>query len=244
MKNSFMHHEIKYLLKNELRFSIEHAMTEYMTPDIFGKSTVCSVYYDTPDYRLIRRSLEKPIYKEKLRIRSYGTAQPGDSVFLELKKKYNGVVYKRRISLSEHEAEDYMNGLGAFPIPSQIGKEIDYFRSFYGYVVPAMYISCERSPFYSKDNTLRITFDQNILWRATELNLTVPPHGQELLEEGYSLMEIKTAVGLPLWLTQLLTKNKLLKTNFSKYGTAYQQLRKTVLSGEDHFARSTVSTLI
>lgn len=232
MKNKFMRYEMKYMLSTEQRFLIEHAMNEYMIPDEFGESTICNVYYDTPDYRLIRRSLERPIYKEKLRVRSYGAVKPEDKVFLELKKKYNSVVFKRRISITEDEVEDYILGQTGLPVTSQIGKEIDYFRTLYSVVVPTMYISYERSPYFGKnDPDLRITFDHNVLWRQTELNLTIPPYGQSLLEEGYSLMEIKTAVGIPLWLTHLLSKNRITKTNFSKYGNAYQKSCKNMLQG-------------
>lgn len=232
IKNMFMRYEIKYMVTEEQRFLIEHAMSEYMIPDEYGESTICNIYYDTPDYRLIRRSLEKPIYKEKLRVRSYGTAGAEDKVFLELKKKYNSVVYKRRISLAENEVEQYMNGVDSLAMQSQIGKEIDYFRALYGHVIPAMYISYERSPYFSKDDpNLRITFDRNILWRDTELSLTVPPNGCSLLKDGYALMEVKTAGGLPLWLTHLLTKNKIIKTSFSKYGNAYQRSCNALLVG-------------
>lgn len=237
IKSIFMRYEIKYMVTDEQRWQIEYAMRDDMIPDEFGESTVCNVYYDTPDYRLIRCSLEKPVYKEKLRVRSYGTAGSEDKVFLELKKKYNSVVYKRRISLREDEAEGYMDGSASLPTPSQIGNEIDYFRKLYGVIVPAMHISYDRSPFFCKnDPNLRITFDRNVLWRETDLSLSVPPYGMSLLKDGYSLMEIKTAGGLPLWLTHLLTKNRLFKTSFSKYGNAYLETRKSAVLGGIHCA--------
>jgi len=237
LKNTFMRHELKYMVSDRQCWLIEEAMRNHMMPDDFGVSTLCNIYYDTPDDRLIRRSLEKPVYKEKLRIRSYGTVGPNDRVFLELKKKYQSVVFKRRISLSEREAKSYLEGSGCLPSATQIGREIDYFRKLYGQLVPAMYICYDRSAFFSKhDPNLRITFDRNILWRKTDLSLTVPPYGASLLQDGYALMEIKTAVGLPLWLTHLLTENRLFKTSFSKYGMAYRETIKTAEMGGIHCA--------
>ena len=101
-KSIFKRHELKYLVSAEQREFIESEFERYMIPDEHGESTICNIYYDTHDFRLIRRSLEKPVYKEKLRLRSYGTASKDEKVFLELKKKYKGIVYKRRISLNCH----------------------------------------------------------------------------------------------------------------------------------------------
>ena len=120
--NIFQRHEVKYLVDSRQRALIEQAFRMYMAPDPHGESTICNVYYDTPDYRLIRHSLEKPVYKEKLRMRSYGTVSDRDTVFLELKKKYRGVVYKRRIQLPQWQAEAYMAGRMPLLDNSQIGR--------------------------------------------------------------------------------------------------------------------------
>jgi len=222
-KHCFKRYELKYLITDEQRARIEHAMAVYVDPDEYGESTVISLYYDTPDYRLIRRSIENPVYKEKLRLRSYGTASPEDRVFLELKKKYDKVVYKRRIALKECEAEHYMAGECGLPVSSQIGNEIEYFRTYYGLLEPRMAISCDRTAYFSKEDAdLRLTFDRNILWRDEDLTLSVSAQGQPLLVPGTSLMELKTAYALPLWLSHLLCENALYRTGFSKYGLAYK----------------------
>ena len=130
--NIFQRHEVKYLVDSRQRALIEQAFRMYMAPVPHGESTICNVYYDTPDYRLIRRSLEKPIYKEKLRMRSYGPVLDTGEVFLELKKKYDGVVYKRRIQLTQWEAEAYMAGRIPLPDDSQIGREITTSRASTG----------------------------------------------------------------------------------------------------------------
>jgi len=224
MNDSFQRYELKYLLREEQYREMMAGLSSQLEPDGFGNSTICNVYYDTPDHRLIRHSLEKPVYKEKLRLRSYGCAKREDQVFLELKKKYQGVVYKRRISLRASEAEGYFAGGQSLPTGSQISREIDYVRRLYEPLLPAMYLSYDRAAFFSKeDQQLRLTFDRNIRFRETNLSLGIPPYGTALLQEGMLLLEIKTPGGLPLWLTGLLSELQLAPTGYSKYGAAYQK---------------------
>jgi len=220
--NIFERHELKFLINEWQRRFLEQALRERIVPDSHGESTVCSVYYDTPDYRLIRSSLEKPVYKEKLRLRSYGPALPEEPVFLELKKKYRGIVYKRRISLTEREAADYLSGKAPLLEESQIGREIDYFLWFYRDLGPAMYLCYDRAAFFSReDPDLRVTFDKNIRWRTEDLCLAAKPGGTQLLGPGQSLMEIKAAYAVPLWLVRLLEEGEIRQVSFSKYGRAY-----------------------
>jgi SPX domain protein involved in polyphosphate accumulation len=199
------------------------AIADYIEPDLYGETTVCSIYYDTPDYRLIRRSLEKPVYKEKLRLRSYGQATPQSDVFLEMKKKYNGVVYKRRLVLHEEDAVAYMNGERPLPTQTQIGRELDRFCTFYGKLQPTVCLCYERAAFVSKQQSdLRITFDRNIRWRNEGMRLTEPTVGQLLLPEDTVLMEIKTASAIPLWLLHAMEPLQIKRSSFSKYGTVYK----------------------
>ncbi len=222
----FERYELKYLLTESQRRALEQQLAPYMRPDEYGESTVCSIYYDTPDFRLIRASLEKPVYKEKLRLRSYGPAQADDPVFLELKKKYDGVVYKRRISLPLREAEDFLAG-GSLAQTSQIGRELTYCRDFYRTLQPAVAISYDRSAFFGRqDDQLRVTFDRAIRCRWEDLSLSAPPLGAQLLREGQSLMEIKVPGAMPLWLSYLLGQLHIQPVSFSKYGTAYQRMLK------------------
>ena len=137
----FKRYEMKYMLTKEQKELVLQAMAEYMKPDEFGRSTICNIYFDTPDYQLIRRSLEKPVYKEKLRVRSYGKAKEDGTVFVELKKKYKGVVYKRRISTSEKEAMAYLIQGEELSKQSQITDEISYFKQMYQGLQPAVYLS-------------------------------------------------------------------------------------------------------
>lgn len=219
IQNQFRRYELKYLLSPAQYHAVVDAMKDHTRDDAYGKSTVCNLYYDTPDFRLIRRSLEKPVYKEKLRLRSYGVPGPEDTVFPELKKKYRGVVYKRREVMCLREALDFLRD----PHPrSQIGEEIAYFLSFYRTLAPAMAISYEREAYFgTEDPNLRITFDTHILWRDHHLSLSDGIGGEPILTPGQVLMEVKTEHAIPLWLTGVMTQEDIRRTSFSKYGRAY-----------------------
>ena len=195
---TFERRELKYRITDAQRAALEAAFGTRMVPDEHGESTICNIYYDTPDYRLIRASLEKPAYKEKLRLRSYGVAEPGGEVFLELKKKYKGIVYKRRITLPEDAAGEFIAGRAPLGEHGQIGREIEYFTSIYAPLRPAVHLSYERSAWFSReDRDLRITFDRNIRFRREDVSLTLPAAGRRILPEGESLMEIKATASLP-----------------------------------------------
>lgn len=217
----FKRYELKYVITPKQKKLIIEAMKPYMKMDEYGRSTIRNIYYDTDNYRLVRKSNEKPVYKEKLRIRSYSQVDEKDMVFVELKKKYKSVVYKRRIALPEREAVDWITN-GTLPdVHTQIEEEIEYFRKFYGKLQPSVYLTYEREAFYALDGSdFRVTFDENILVRTTDMSLCHDVGGEELLKEGV-LMEIKVSGGIPLWMVGILTKNAIYKTSFSKYGMAY-----------------------
>lgn len=222
---TFKRYELKYLLTKEEKKRVLKCMEEHMKLDQYGRVTIRNIYFDTDSYRLIRRSLEKPIYKEKLRVRSYRQAEPEDSVFVELKKKYKSVVYKRRLVLPEEKVMECFASGKPLPICSQIGEEIAYFRSYYETLHPAVFLSYEREAYYALDGSdFRVTFDENILYREEDISLRSEIYGTPILREDQTLMEIKTSGGIPLWMSEVLTQNKLFKTSFSKYGTAYQQI--------------------
>ena len=213
----FKRYELKYIMTLEQKERLLQAMEEHMALDQYGRVTIRNLYFDTDDYRLIRHSIEKPVYKEKLRVRSYRKAKAEDDVFVELKKKYNHVVYKRRIAMKEKDAM-------AVNPDSQIGREIQYFMKFYPNLHPVVFLSYEREAYYSKDGSdFRVTFDEHILFRETELTLDSEVYGDSILDEDKVLMEIKCSGGIPLWMTHVLSKEKIYKTSFSKYGTVYQK---------------------
>lgn len=221
-KSVFRRYELKYLLSPEQRELVLSGIEPYMQLDKYGRTTIRNVYYDTDSFRLIRRSIEKPVYKEKLRIRSYERAEEDSLVFVELKKKFERVVYKRRIALPERVAGDWLSDRIATPTDTQISREIDYFRSHYGGLHPSMFLSYEREAFYCKEGgDFRVTFDDNILCRRSDISLCSEAYGHSLLPEGMVLMEIKCPGAIPLWMVDILSKGKIYKTSFSKYGRAY-----------------------
>lgn len=221
-KNVFRRYELKYLLTPSQRDFVLAGMADYMQLDSYGHTTIRNVYYDTDNFRLIRRSIEKPIYKEKLRIRSYSLAEKDSTVFVELKKKYDRVVYKRRIALPESVATDWICGNIPSPCDTQISREIDYFKSYYQGLRPAMFLSYERDAYYPKyDGDFRVTLDSNILCRRTDISLCKEPYGHLILPSDRFLLEIKCPGAIPLWMVDILSEAKIYKTPFSKYGRAY-----------------------
>lgn len=233
----FKRYELKYMVTKAQKQRLLEAMAPYMALDKYGRTTIRNIYFDTPNYRLIRRSIEKPAYKEKLRIRSYAQAKPDSEVFVELKKKFSGIVYKRRLSMTEDEALRWISGGDHRPEDSQIAREIDYFLGFYEGLRPTVFLSYEREAYYCRSGgDFRVTFDDHILVRQKDLSLEHPPGGIPILEDGLVLMEIKCAEGIPLWMTEALTRERIYKTSFSKYGTAYQTLIFPTLQGGHQYA--------
>ena len=271
----FKRYEMKYMMTRRQKKAVLEAMLPYMKLDEFGHTTIRNVYFDTDNYILVRHSIEKPVYKEKLRIRSYKQAGAQDKVFIELKKKYDDVVYKRRESLSQLETLEWLVSGTPFPKATQIGNEIDYFFRLYQTLKPKVFLSYEREAFYAHvrpgeicqpgltdarrassesllgsnvhvrpgeicqpgltgSSDFRVTFDENILARQEELSLSKEVWGEPLIDEDKVLMEIKTSGGIPLWMTHVLAQEKIYKTSFSKYGTAYEKMvcgRRTEKAG-------------
>lgn len=221
----FRRRELKFLLSDDQCMVVQEALQQRMEPDSYGKNTICNLYYDTSDFRLIRHSLEHPVYKEKLRLRSYGRAGIDSDVYLELKKKYNGIVYKRRVKVTEAEGTDFMNGTGTLHKQSQITREIQYFRDFYKTLRPKVYLCYDREAWYDPvDRGFRMTLDRNARYRTVDMKLSSPYGGDEILEQGQTLLEVKAEGAVPLWLVNLLTDQQIYKTQFSKYGRAYEKM--------------------
>lgn len=230
----FKRYELKYMITPEQKAAVLAALEPHMALDQYGRTTIRNIYFDTPDYRLIRHSIEKPVYKEKLRIRSYRRATPHSQVFVELKKKYDHVVYKRRLSLREDEALDWLAGKMHCADHGQISREIDYFLSYYEGLRPTVFLSYEREAYYCREGSdFRVTFDENVLCRQDNLSLEAGIGGNPVLPKGKILMEIKCSGAIPLWMTEALTRQRIFRTSFSKYGTAYQTM---IFKGDNIYA--------
>ena len=227
---TFRRVEKKYLMTVDQCYRFCDALKDRLTPDDYPMSTICNVYYDTPDYLLIRRSIDKPVYKEKFRLRSYGVPTADSPVFMEIKKKYDGVVYKRRVSAAESDSVRYLRG-GPEPLGNdpQIMSEIDWFFHRYDHLVPGMFLAYERLAFKVKDHPgLRITFDRDIRYRTDDMDLTLGDEGIRLLPDDMVVMEIKIPGAAPLWLADVLSEQKLYPTSFSKYGRCYLKMMEEV----------------
>lgn len=229
---TFARKEIKFLLTAQQYQSFLPLLKQYMNPDKFcvdGKEYgIYNIYYDTPDDFLIRESLSKPYYKEKIHLRSYlSPTNPDDTVFLEIKKKIGGIVNKRRVTLTLAQADNYMlhgihPNLGNTYIQEQVLDEIDDFRKRYD-VSPKEYISYQRAAYFGKDDKdFRLTFDRALTARRSDVSLSQENYGTLLIPEDFRLMEVKIADSMPMWLAEQLAQLHVYKTSFSKYGRAYQ----------------------
>ena len=233
----FNRYENKYVLDEAAFRSVYDRLLEHMEPDEYNLRhpfySISNLYFDTKHDTLVRKSLAKPKYKEKLRLRAYGVPKENSKAFLELKKKVFGLVNKRRTALRLEEAyefvrtseppelRDYMN--------RQVVSEIHYFLQRYD-LAPKAYLAYDRKALFPIDNRdLRVTFDTNIRHRRTELRLEAGDHGEPLLPPGLWLMEVKAEKTIPLWLAKLLSEHRMFRTSFSKYGIEY---RKYVAAGK------------
>lgn len=218
--------EYKYILTKDQLVSFKSLILEHMKLDQYGLTTISSIYYDTPDFRIIRNSIEGPIFKEKIRLRSYGLADSTKQVFLELKRKALGIVYKRRIGLFENNANSFFNAHASLG-NDQIAKEITYFRDYYKNLIPQIVIIYDRLAYEElNDGDLRLTIDQNPRYRTNEFNLHTTDKGELLLNEGEAILEIKVQEEIPLWLTNILSELKIYKSTFSKAGEAYKRIMR------------------
>lgn len=229
-KKVFKRYELKYMMTRDQKERILKAMEPYMVMDKYGESTIRNIYFDTDDYILARHSIAKPDFKEKLRVRSYSQVNSDEKVFVELKRKFDHVVYKRRVALPEAAAMSWTTGASTRTtgqnVSSQMKEEIDYFLGYYKNLKPALFLCYDREAYRmkDKDDDFRVTFDENILCRDYDMSLTSPAYGTPILESGKVLMELKCSGGIPLWMVQILSREKIYKTSFSKYGTAYTNL--------------------
>ena len=222
IQSCFKRYEKKYLLTQEQYRAMRFGMAQYMKPDEHPRYSISNLYYDTENYDLIRASLEKPVYKEKLRMRSYGVPGSMDKVFVEIKKKYDDVVYKRRVTMELQNAVPYLRGARRGD-GSQIGREIDWFLRNYR-PEPKVFIAYDREAYAVVDGgELRITFDTALRARSNDLDLRAGDHGVPLLADDRVLMEIKIPGTAPLWLARQLSENSIFPTSFSKYGAYYKQ---------------------
>ena len=216
-------YEMKYLLNSEQTAMLWEKLQGHMEIDQYGKTSIASLYYDTPTYQLIRSSLEKPVFKEKIRLRSYGLATENSPVFLELKRKAYGIVYKRRIQTTIPLASQFFAEEGDACEGGQIAREIATFRDHYQALHPTCLILYDRTAYFEITGDLRLTIDENPRYRLNDLTLTTSMNGASLLPSGWTILEIKVQDAMPLWLTAILSECGVRKGSFSKYGEVYRR---------------------
>ena len=213
--------EMKYIINAEQLDYLQEALKGHMEVDQYGLTSIASLYFDTPNHRLVRNSIEKPLFKEKIRLRSYGLAKENSKVYLELKRKTEKIVYKRRITTTQLEVEDFLNDY--LDYEGQIGKELNFFRDQYKELVPSFLIIYDRLAYYEPNGNLRLTIDQNPRYRVKDLNLSTSLEGNSLLPKGRAILEIKVQEAMPLWLVRILNEGKIYQSSFSKVGEAYKR---------------------
>lgn len=228
----FNRYEHKYMLDRKTYEKVIEVMDQHMELDSHNENhkpyTIANIYYDTADDHLIRASLQKPKYKEKLRLRAYGVPKKDSKVFLEIKKKYNGIVNKRRTTLKLKEAYEFVSS-GKKPnlkdyMNAQVLEEINYFLKVYD-LTPKLYLAYDRVAYFEKGNPdLRISFDTNIRSRRYDVRLEAGDYGELLLDGDVYLMEVKTSLAKPLWLVHMMTDLDIKRTSFSKYGTEFKEM--------------------
>lgn len=243
-KMVFQRLEKKYIITQEQKKLFLEKAGNRLKTDLYDASTICNIYFDTDQFALINRSIQKPPYKEKLRLRSYGILKSDSDIYLEIKKKYKGTVNKRRISLTLTQAQELLKHNKLPNKSTQISTELAYFMNFYQ-PKPKIFIAYERNAWIgNEDKELRITFDTQLRRRYDRLSFTDGDSGKLLLNKNQALMEIKVANAYPLWLTHILSEMKLYPTSFSKYGTAYMsdivKEKKLILPKESAYSEASV----
>ena len=224
-KEVFKRAEIKYLLKKGQFEELMPYLEKNASVDAYGLSKINNIYFDTLDYRLIRTSIDKPLYKEKLRLRTYGDTTDDTNSFIEIKKKFDGIVYKRRISGRYADTFNYLTGHGESVGKSQVGKEIASFLDTYPGLRPAMMIRYDRIAMAGKeDPDFRVTFDTNIRWSTLHLDLREKDKGRPIIAPDEYLMEIKIANAIPVELSRKLSELRIFPVSFSKYGRGYKDM--------------------
>ncbi len=240
----FNRYENKYFMTEIMLDRVLAEVEQHMVPDKFNGGrrtyTISNIYYDTHDDYLIRTSLSKPKYKEKLRLRAYGVPDKNDMAFLEMKKKFNGLVNKRRTKIPLQDGYRFVANGGIISLTEgmnpQVVREISCMIRRYDSLEPKAMIAYDRLAYFEKGNPdLRISFDTNIRSRRSNLRLEEGNDGVLLIPRGMWLMEIKTASAVPLWLTNLLAREDIYKTSFSKYGYEYKS-HISNLKEEYHYA--------
>lgn len=226
MPDYFERKEMKYLLNVRQKEQLMKAISDWIVQDPYSPYTVSSAYLDFPSDLLMKRNMEKPAYRRKVRIRCYGEFERNSTCYLETKNKYKGITVKKRILMDSSQIEEFLKNR---KFPAGLSSDaISLFNAQAGYQI-RYGLKYERQAYYWKDDpSLRITFDDQICVRKPEnpfcLQSLIGQKAAAILPDGFTLMEIKTANALPLRLARILGALQILPASFSKAGSAYRLL--------------------
>ena len=222
----FERKEKKYVLTRDVLESFLNSIHLHLVPDERDITRVSSLYYDTPENTLISRSLEKPVYKEKIRIRAYGDVDENSEVFVELKKKFKGIVYKRRFSCTLSEAEAFMTGNSKEETDRNY-LEVKACRDRYSNLQAKMLIVTNRLALYTNDGSdIRLTIDFNPTYDSVNLDMKKDAMHLFLLDKDKCILEIKSAGALPMWMIEQMSRMQIRPQSFSKYGEAFKKSKQ------------------
>jgi len=208
------------LITREQLDSLVRVLGAHLTPNKYFTQTIHNIYFDNDTDDLILRSIEKKEFKDKLRLRAYQMDGELGNPLIELKKKYKGTSYKRRIRLGLGEARELLDG-GELRHLGQIANEIRFLMARTN-CRPKMYIGYDRTSYdVAGHEDLRITFDGNVRRRSENLDFITDPSDKFLISADEYILEIKASTAFPLWLTDALTKNGIYPDSFSKAARAF-----------------------
>lgn len=222
--------EEKYMLNKDKYEALMNEIQSEIVENEYPHSRILNIYYDTLSYDLAIKSIQKPTYKEKIRLRSYDIPNESSDVFLELKRKCLGIVTKRRIAMKFKDFKSFLeNGKIENFENTQIYNEIDYVFKRYS-LVPKIMVAYDRDSYYLKESEdIRITFDRNLRSRLEDLDLISGDEGKSFFDNDIRIMEIKSCNSIPIWLVKVLNELEIYPTSFSKYGEIY---KKTVVGNK------------
>lgn len=230
--------EKKCLITKEQKEAMLTEIKRHMEKDGYYDSEVCNIYFDTDHYDLIIQSIEQPMFKEKLRARSYGGY---DKVFFEIKTKLcgkeNNVGYKRRVRVTKKDynkmvkehanLSDFMAQNADEPNDYRIAEEVDYLIKHFD-LKPKILVFYRRYS-WQGEQKLRITFDENLRYRTEDVKFCKKKSDKKyFLDEKNIIMEIKAQGAWPLWLARKLSSERIFPQQFSKVGKIYQKIGKEI----------------
>lgn len=237
VQKQFRRKESKYIVDKAVFAQLETELKTYMVADEYANSTITNIYFDNEQFEMIQDAIDKKYGREKVRMRVYD-AQPSKNsqAFLEIKKKENKIGFKYRLTSTPLAVMEYVEkGLADQTMADEkVMSELATLKKRYGSIKPKMYIYYDRVSFKGKeDQKVRVTVDQNLLYRADHIDVERGRFGKALLDPDKVILEIKVAEEQPTWLVDLLEKYQIQKQSFSKYGNAYR-LASLSRGGEQH----------